>query len=101
MCALRPPITAAVITPLLPEPPVTGGQKRTLRLLEAMERAGLRPHLLTADPGAPGAAERLRARGWEVEILPEPPPTAVARLRQHISRLPSPLLHRLASRFAE
>jgi glycosyltransferase involved in cell wall biosynthesis len=101
MCGLRGPITAAVVTPLLPDPPVTGGQKRTLRLLEAMERAGLHPHLLTADPGEPGAAERLRARGWEVDIMLERPPGLVERFRQHASRLPSPLLHQLAGRFAE
>ena len=77
MCGLHRPITAAVVSPLLPEPPVTGGQKRTLRLLEAMERAGLHPHVLTADPGEPGAVERLRARGWEVDVMVEPPPGAV------------------------
>ena len=97
MCGLRPPITAAVVTPLLPDPPVTGGQKRTLRLLEAMERAGLHPHLLTADPGAPGAAERLRARGWEVDVIARAARRACwSGLRQHASRLPSPLLHQLA-----
>jgi glycosyltransferase involved in cell wall biosynthesis len=101
MCGLRRPITAAVVSPLLPDPPVTGGQKRTLRLLEAMERAGLHPHVLTADPGEPGAVERLRARGWEVDVMVEPPPGALARLRQHAARLPSPLLHQLAGRFAE
>jgi glycosyltransferase involved in cell wall biosynthesis len=101
MCGLRRPITAAVVSPLLPDPPVTGGQKRTLRLLEAMERAGLHPHVLTADPGEPGAVERLRARGWEVDVMVEPPPGAIARLGQHASRLPSPLLHQLAGRFAE
>ena len=101
MCGLRPLITAAVVTPLLPDPPVTGGQKRTLRLLEAMERAGLHPHLLTADPGEPGAADRLRARGWEVDIMLERPPGLLERARQHASRLPSPLLHQLAGRFAE
>ena len=97
MCGLRPPITAAVVTPLLPDPPVTGGQKRTLRLLEAMERAGLRPHLLTADPGEPGAAERLRARGWEVDVIAR---AAAGRCWRGCastpSRLPSPLLHQLA-----
>jgi glycosyltransferase involved in cell wall biosynthesis len=101
MCGLHRTITAAVVSPLLPEPPVTGGQKRTLRLLEAMERAGLHPHVLTADPGREGAVERLRARGWEVDVIVEPPPGALARLRQHAARLPSPLLHRLAGRFAE
>jgi glycosyltransferase involved in cell wall biosynthesis len=101
MCGLHRSITAAVVSPLLPEPPVTGGQKRTLRLLEAMERAGLHPHVLTADSGREGAVERLRARGWEVDVIVEPPPGALARLRQHAARLPSPLLHRLAGRFAE
>ena len=47
MCGLRATKSAVVISPLLPEPPVTGGQKRTLRLLEAIERAGLTPHVLT------------------------------------------------------
>ena len=65
MCGLRATKSAVVISPLLPEPPVTGGQKRTLRLLEAMERSGLTPHILTADLGA---TERLRERGWVVEV---------------------------------
>jgi glycosyltransferase involved in cell wall biosynthesis len=97
---VRPAITAAVVSPLLPEPPVTGGQKRTLRLLETMERAGLLPHILTTDAGAPGAAEAIRARGWGLEIVDEPPPTPAQRLRQHVRRLPSPYLHRLAVRLA-
>ncbi len=90
-----------VVCPLLPEPPVTGGQKRTLRLLEAMERAGLRPHVLTADPGAPGAAGALRARGWGVEVVEDAPPTPAERLRQHAARRPSPYLHRLGARVTE
>jgi hypothetical protein len=42
---------AVIVSPLLPQAPVTGGQKRTRRLLEAMERAGPRPYVLTPDPG--------------------------------------------------
>ena len=80
---------------------MTGGQKRTLRLLEAMDHSGLRPHLLTAGPGGPGAAARLRMRGWVVEVIAEPPPGVLDRLRQHAARLPSPILHQLAGRFAE
>jgi glycosyltransferase involved in cell wall biosynthesis len=94
MCGLR----AIVVSPLLPEPPVTGGQKRTLRLLEAMERSGLTPHILTADLGA---TETLRDRGWVVEVLPEPPPDLVDRARQHLARLPSPYLRGVGARFAE
>jgi glycosyltransferase involved in cell wall biosynthesis len=98
MCGLRDPIPAVVISPLLPEPPVTGGQKRTLRLLEAMARAGLEPRILTTDQGEPGAAERLRMRGWTVEIVPEHERTAIERVRQHAQRLPSPFLPAIATR---
>jgi glycosyltransferase involved in cell wall biosynthesis len=98
MCPLRDPIPAVVISPLLPEPPVTGGQKRTLRLLEAMARAGLDPRILTTDTGEPGAAEQLRMRGWAVEIVPEHERTQLDRLRQHAQRLPSPFLPEIATR---
>ncbi len=101
MCGLRVTKSALVISPLLPEPPVTGGQKRTLRLLEAMERAGLTPHVLTSDAGAPGAAQRLRDRGWVVEVIPEPPQGLVGRARQHLARLPSPRLRGVGARFDE
>jgi glycosyltransferase involved in cell wall biosynthesis len=101
MCSLRDPIPAVVISPRLPEPPVTGGQKRTLRLLEAMARSGLSPRILTTDAGDEGAAERLRMRGWVVEIVPEPPRSAIDRVRQHARRLPSPFLPAVAARFSE
>ena len=73
MCGLRDPIPAVVISPLLPEPPVTGGQKRTLRLLEAMSAPGLHPRILTPDAGERGASSACAMRGWAVEIVPEPP----------------------------
>ena len=97
MCGLRDPIPAVVISPLLPEPPVTGGQKRTLRLLETMARAGLEPRILSTDAGEPGAVERLRMRGWGVEIVPEHERTTLERLRQHAQRLPSPFLPEVAA----
>jgi glycosyltransferase involved in cell wall biosynthesis len=78
-----------VVCPVLPYPPIDGGRKRTLRLLEAAAAAGFVPHILTTD-GAD--AEPLRARGWTVEVLPEPPGTVGARLRQHLRRLPSPFI---------
>jgi polysaccharide biosynthesis protein PslH len=89
---------ALVVCPVLPHPPVTGGQKRTLRLIEAIARAGGRPHLLTADDRDPRAAEALRARGWAVELVPEPPPSARRRIRQHLERRPSPYLTGVAAR---
>ena len=101
MCGLRATKSALVISPLLPEPPVTGGQKRTLRLLEAMERARLVPHVLTADAGAEGAAQRLRDRGWTVDVLPEAEQSLIGRARQHLARLPSPRLRGVGARFEE
>jgi glycosyltransferase involved in cell wall biosynthesis len=89
---------AIVVCPVLPYPPVTGGQTRTLRLLEAVERAGARPHVLSADDGSVDAAETLRARGWAVDVVPEPPPTVRDRLAQHLAPRPSPYLHGVASR---
>ena len=89
---------AIVVCPVLPYPPVTGGQKRTLRLLETMERAGARPHVLSADDRSPEAAEALRARGWGVDVVPEPATTARARLAQHVAGRPSPYLHGVAAR---
>jgi glycosyltransferase involved in cell wall biosynthesis len=92
---------ALVVCPVLPYPPVTGGQKRTLRLLEAIERAGGSPHVLTADDGDTGAAEALRARGWAVDVVHEAPPTARRRIRQHLERRPSPYLAGVAARIRE
>jgi glycosyltransferase involved in cell wall biosynthesis len=89
---------AIVVCPVLPDPPVTGGQKRTLRLLEALARAGARPYVLSADDSSSEAAETLRGRGWAVDVVPEPPPTARARLAQHRSARPSPYLHGVAAR---
>src|SRR4051794_9291697 len=92
------PMRALVVCPVLPYPPVTGGQKRTLRLLEAIERAGGRPYVLTADDRDPGAAEALRARGWDVEVVAEPAPGVRRRIRQHLERRPSPYLAGVAAR---
>jgi glycosyltransferase involved in cell wall biosynthesis len=99
MCGLRDPIPALVVSPILPEPPVTGGQKRTLRLLEAIERAGMHPRILTADPGDEASLQLLRGRGWTVEIVREPEPGPIDRIRQHVQRRPSPYLNSLAVRF--
>jgi polysaccharide biosynthesis protein PslH len=101
MPALTRPIIAAVVSPLLPEPPVTGGQKRTLRLLEAMQRAGLRPHVISPDSVHYDAAERLRERGWCVDIVDGGQQGLAGRARQHLARLPSPMLHELAGRVSE
>ncbi len=89
---------ALVVCPVLPHPPISGGQKRTFRLLEALERAGARPHLVTADDTAPEAAEALRRRGWDVDVVPEPPATLRRHAAQHLARRPSPFLSGVAER---
>ncbi len=89
------------VCPVLPYPPIGGGHKRTLRLLEAIDRAGGTPHILTNDPGQPGAADELRSRGWFVDIMDEPPQRLLTRVRQHLERRPSPLLPRMSARLAE
>jgi glycosyltransferase involved in cell wall biosynthesis len=92
---------AVILTSVLPFPPISGSHKRTLRLVEAAERAGAVPHLLTIDVGEPGATEELRARGWVVEQFTEPAASPAARLRQHLERRPSPYLYNLARRLGE
>src|SRR5436305_1341430 len=89
-----------VVCPVMPYPALGGGHKRTLRLLEALERAGGVPHVVTTDPREDGA-ETLRERGWTVDILHEPTPSQVRRMRQHVSRLPSPHLVSVARRLSE
>jgi glycosyltransferase involved in cell wall biosynthesis len=90
---------AVVVCPLLPFPPESGGHKRTLRLLEAIQRAGAAPHLLTTDP-RPEAAAAARDRDWSVDAVAEPRPTLASRTRQHVRRLPTPLVPALARRLS-
>jgi polysaccharide biosynthesis protein PslH len=97
--ALQP--SALVVCPIVPHPPHSGGQKRTLRLLETMERAGLRPHLVSSDVSRAEGADTLRRRGWAVDLVAEPPAGLAARLAQHRRRLPSPYLGRVARRVDE
>ena len=87
-----------VLSPVMPYPALGGGHKRTLRLIEAIERAGGLPHVLTDDPGLPGGADELRRRGWTVELVEEREPTLPSRARQHLRRLPSPYLTRIEAR---
>jgi glycosyltransferase involved in cell wall biosynthesis len=89
------------VCPVIPWPPVDGGRKRSMRLLEAAERVDLIPHLLTADHANREGPEVLRGRGWTVEVLPEPPSDPRARLRQQLRRLPSPYQPAVAARLRE
>lgn len=83
-------LRAIVVSPLIPYPAVGGGHKRTLRLIEAIERGGAHPHLLSADADGAVGAEALRARGWTVETFPAPSASLLNRARQHRRRLPGP-----------
>ena len=85
-----------VVAPVVPYPPIGGGEKRTLRLLEAMERAGVEPHVVTAHEG--GDPEGLRGYGYHVDVLPAPSPRLWQRVAQHARRLPSPYLGAVATR---
>ena len=94
------PARAVAICPVVPYPAIGGGHKRTLRLLEAIERAGGTPHVLTADPRGGEGAGVLRDRGWGVEVFQEPL-TLRHRARQHATRLPSPYVPEIARRVRE
>jgi glycosyltransferase involved in cell wall biosynthesis len=89
-----------VVCAVVPYPPESGGVKRTLRLLEALERAGGTPHIVTPDDRPDGAAA-LRRRGWVVDVLGDAAPTLASRAGQHIRRLPSPYFPSVAARLQE
>ncbi|MFL5887073.1 MAG: glycosyltransferase [Thermoleophilaceae bacterium] len=88
---------ALVVAADVPFPVVSGGRKRMVRLLEAMERAGARPHLLVADGTAgDGNDPDLSRRGWSVESFPRSL-SVRARLQMHArgwATPPSPALER-------
>jgi len=89
---------ALVVASIAPYPPIGGGEKRTLRLLEAIQRCGADPYLIVTERPEDGAEEALRARGVQLELAPAPRPTPSQRLRQHAMRRPSPYLKGLARR---
>lgn len=90
-----------MICPVLPYPEVGGGHKRTMRLLEAIEVAGVLPHLVTTDGRDETGASTLRSRGWAVDVVRDAPATVTGRASQHLRRLPSPYLPAVARRVAE
>jgi polysaccharide biosynthesis protein PslH len=90
-----------VVCPVLPFPPIDGGRKRTLRLLEAAAADDFIPHILTTDGEDPDLVEALRGRGWTVEVLAPPPATPRHRLHQHLRRLPSPFIPSVDARLRQ
>ncbi|MDO9353900.1 MAG: glycosyltransferase [Solirubrobacteraceae bacterium] len=99
---MSPRPRAVVACPSLPLPPVSGGRKRALRLIEAIDRAGARPHVL-AHAGTVEQIEALRERGWEAEVIPHgrSPLTPLRRIRQDALGEPEPHLRAMAARIAE
>ena len=93
---------AVVACPSLPDPPISGGRKRALRLIEAIDRAGAQPHVL-ALAGTPSQVDALRERGWEAEVHPhgESRLQPLRRLRQDLIGEPEPHHPVLAARIAE
>lgn len=89
-----------MVTFAVPTPPTSGGRKRALRLLEAMERAGATPHVLAME-GTPEGTEALRTRGWAVDVVPHGPPRAAMRARQLARLEPEPHNAALVARLRE
>ena len=88
--------------PSCPSRPITGGRKRTRRLLDAIAAAGGEPHLVTADDTNPAGVAAIRARGWPTRRDRRTRDQAcAARAAQHAARRPSPFLDGVARRVSE
>lgn len=90
-----------MICPVVPYPEIGGSHKRTMRLLEAIEAAGIVPHLVTTDGRDEAGVAALRARGWSLDVVPDAEVSVRRRARQHLRRLPSPYLEGVAARVRE
>jgi glycosyltransferase involved in cell wall biosynthesis len=88
---------ATVVCPRFPYPPIGGGVKRSLRLLECIERAGLRVRVLTDDRPLPEAIDALAQRGWSTHVARDMRYPTATRAQQHLLRLPGPRSADLAS----
>jgi hypothetical protein len=80
---------ALVVFEYLGLPPKAGGQKRALRLLEAMERAGAVPHILSRYATSQALAEAA-ARGWAAEAFPRATSAPTRRIGQYLRKEPEP-----------
>lgn len=94
---------AVVVCSILPLPARSGGQLRTLRVLEAAERAGAHPHLISTDSVDPEGTELLRERGWSIDPFAQARVPARMRARRHLGgRIAGehPQVRRLVGRLA-
>jgi glycosyltransferase involved in cell wall biosynthesis len=80
---------AVVVTSWFPLPVTSGGRKRCVRLIEAMQSVGLQPHVVAphADPASVADAQ---ARGWSVHFLGQPRALSDRIARRVSSDLASP-----------
>lgn len=92
---------ALVVSTLLPYPPTGGAEKRTLRLLGAIQRAGANPYLLISEPAPADHVHELQGEGIRVEVAAGPPQGVLRRIGQHVARRPSPYVRPLAARIRE
>lgn len=77
---------AVLVCGHFPVPETTGGRKRTARLIEAIQHAGLVPVVLTHGETTEQGLHDARGRGWRVEAFPPPPRTLGARLARQLRR---------------
>ena len=79
---------ALVVCSWFPFPVTSGNRKRTVRLAEAIERAGATPVLLALEqPSAEGLAE-IERRGWSTRTVSGPGSPGLGRLGQHLRAVP-------------
>jgi glycosyltransferase involved in cell wall biosynthesis len=88
---------ALVVGPDFPYPPTSGGVKRTLRLLEAIERAGAEVHYFTAASADPAAVRTLSERHWQIHLVQSDLAALPNRLHQHVRLRPGPWSRNLAA----
>lgn len=87
---------ALIVGPNFPYPPTSGGVKRTLRLLEAVERAGAEVNYLTTAAADLEHVDMLRERGWRIHLVPNDQWALRNRFYQHVRLRPGPWSGNLA-----
>ncbi len=71
-----------------PFPVTSGNRKRTVRLAEAIERAGATPVLLTVERPGQEALEEVERRGWRAHTASGDGGKGLSRLGQHLRAFP-------------
>ncbi|HEY8769737.1 MAG TPA: glycosyltransferase family 4 protein [Thermoleophilaceae bacterium] len=82
------PVEALMVCSWFPFPVTSGNRKRTLRLAEAIERAGATPVLLTVEHPGDEALEEVERRGWKAHTASGAGGRGLSRLEQHLRGFP-------------